>query len=202
MPLFRCVAVAALCGLPFGAAAAQRVLLPRPDTLGANFDASRPGHGTAADFDFLIGTWQYRYQRRNPQTLAYSSVLVGTWTAKRTHDGLVVEDEFTTPSRDGRRGSVQTYRVFNPADSTWQIQGVNVRRGVWKPGVSWSDGHDRYLVQDNPDLHLKTRIRYYAITANHFLWRADGSVDGGHTWVPDVMLIEATRISNDRGQRP
>lgn len=194
--MFRFVALGALCTVPLSAVSAQRVELPRPDTLGANFDASRPGHGTPADYDFLIGTWQFRFQARNPQTLAYTPVVTGTWTASRTHDGLVVEDEFVTPAREGGRGLTQTYRVFNPADSTWQIQGVSVRGRVWQPGVSWSDGKDRYLVQDNPFLKLKIRIRYYAITPDHFLWRADGSKDGGQTWLPDVMLIEATRASH------
>jgi hypothetical protein len=50
-------------------------------------------------------------------------------------------------------------------------------------------------VQENPGLGALTRIKYYAITPTHFLWRADGSRDGGKTWMKDVILIEATRVS-------
>jgi len=40
---------------------------------------------------------------------------------------------------------------------------------------------------------LITRIRYYAVTPDHFLWRADGSSDGGKTWIRDFWKIEANR---------
>lgn len=86
-----------------------------------------------------------------------------------------------------------TYRAFDPTEGVWKVQGVNVRRAVWQPGVSWSDAGNRYLVQENPDRKTTIRVRYYSITADHFLWRADGSRDGGKTWMKDVMLIEATR---------
>jgi hypothetical protein len=40
-----------------------------------------------------------------------------------------------------------------------------------------------------------TRIRYYDITAEHFLWRADASSDGGKTWTRDFWKIEARRAA-------
>lgn len=189
----RIALMTALSAVPI-AAGAQAVVIPRPDTLGANFAADHPGRGTPSDYDFLIGKWQFRTQARNPTTLAYGPVNTGTWTATRTHGGFVVEDEFAGARPDGGTNVTETYRVFNPQDTVWAIEGVSVRRGVWQPGTGWSDGRDRFLVQDNPGLHARLRIRYYDITSNHFLWRADGSTDGGRTWVPDVILIEATRV--------
>ena len=50
---------------------------------------------------------------------------------------------------------------------------------------------ERLLIQHYGD--YTTRIKYYAITANHFLWRADGSSDGGRTWQLDLWKMEATR---------
>jgi hypothetical protein len=185
-------------------AQSQAAVIPRPDTLGANFDADSPGQGTPSDYDFLVGKWNYRYQARNPKTGAYTPVVTGVWTGTKSHDSFVFEDEFVIARPDRPRSIVMTYRVFDPVEKRWAIQGIGVQRGVWQPGRSWTDGRDRFLVQDNPatkidnetpEMRTKVRIRYYSITRDHFLWRADGSIDGGVTWLRDVMLIEATRAT-------
>src|SRR4051812_23836898 len=87
--------------------------LPRPDTTGANFDAAKPGTATPADFDFLIGQWRFRLQARDPKTLAYGPVQHGTWTAAKTHEGLIVEDQFSTDLADGSHSLLMTYRVYD-----------------------------------------------------------------------------------------
>jgi hypothetical protein len=169
-------------------ALAQNAEIPRPDTLGANFDHTAIGKGTPSDYDFMVGKWEFRYQARDPESGKYSPVIKGSWVGTRVHDGLFA-DQFI-----GSGGPIMTYRAFNPTDGNWKVQGVAIRRGVWQPGASWSDGANRYLVQDNPDRKTTIRVRYYSITADHFLWRADGTRDGGKTWMRDVMLIEANRV--------
>ena len=188
------IIVAALCAAITSTAAAQGAVVPRPDTLGANFDDAHPGIGTLADYDFLIGKWTYRLQQRNPQTGVWSSVRSASWSASKPHGDEMEEDEFVSILPDGSRAIVMTYRVFDAVAKRWAVQGVGLKRGSWQPGISWSDGKDRFLVQDIPDQQAKVRIRYYAITPNHFQWRADGSIDGGKTWVRDLLLIEATRV--------
>ena len=187
-----------LLAIPAGSlpASAQQPVVPRPDTLGANFDAGTPGTGTAEDYDFLIGRWSYRFQFRDPVSGAYGPARQGTWRATKRPDAPFVAEEFTATSSDAGRsqGMILTYRAFNPARRRWEIQGVGTKRGVWQPGVSWSDGADRLLVQDDPERGYRTRIRYYAITRDRFLWRADGSRNGGKTWIRDLMLIEAKRL--------
>jgi hypothetical protein len=192
------VSVLALAAVP-RPAGAQQALVPRPDTLGAAFDASAIGIATPGDYDFLIGRWSYRFQFRDPASGAFGPVRQGTWTATRRADAPFVADEFTATSPDspGSQGTILTYRAFNPARRVWEIQGVGTRRGSWSPGVSWSDGTSRYLVQDHPARGLRVRIRYYSITPGRFLWRADGSRDGGRTWLRDVMLIEAVRVREE-----
>jgi hypothetical protein len=183
-----------LCGTPNEAQ--QLVEIPRPDTLGANFDATKVGTGTPSDVDFLVGTWNYRFQsRKQGNPMEYGPARPGTWTGAKTHGGLLVEDEFSTQNPDGTRTLSMTYRVFNAEKKAWYIQGVGGRRGVWAPGVAWSDGQSRYLVQDYPELGVKMRIKYYSITPDHFLWRADGSQDGGKSWLLDFWLIEAKRVT-------
>jgi hypothetical protein len=170
-------------------------VVPRPDTTGANFDASKPGTGTTSDFDFLIGQWRFQLQARDPKTGAYGPVQRGIWTAAKTHEGMIVEDQFSTDQPNGTHSLLMTYRVYDTVNRNWTIQGIQTRVGSpWQPGAAWASGADRLLVQSHPAIGRMTRIRYYNITPNHFQWRSDGSADGGKTWLADVLLIEATRI--------
>jgi len=177
-------------------AAAQRPDVPTPDTLGANFRHDSVGTSTPTDFDFLDGKWNIRFQSRKSAT-EFNPAVAGTWSARRTHDGLVIEDEFSLINpNDGSRSLTLTYRVYNKARKTWEIAGTSAKQGTpWAPGTSWSDGRDRFVVQTygTGEKALITRIRYYAVTPDHFLWRADGSSDGGKTWIRDFWKIEANR---------
>ena len=179
-------------------AGAQVPDVPAPDTLGANFRHDSVGTSGPNDFDFLEGSWRIRFQARKSDT-EFWPARAGTWTGRRTHGGLVLEDEFSLVNpTDGSRSLTLTYRVYNKARKTWEIAGVAARQGSpWAPGVSWSDGRDRFVVQryGTGDSTLITRIRYYAITPDHFLWRADGSMDGGRTWIRDYWKIEAHRAA-------
>jgi hypothetical protein len=110
----------------------------------------------------------------------------------------VIEDEFSliNPS-NGNRSLTLTYRVYNKQRKTWEIAGTSAKNGSpWAPGVSWADSKgDRFVVQTygTGEGALITRIRYYQVTKDHFLWRADGSQDGGKTWIRDFWKIEADR---------
>lgn len=171
--------------------------VPAPDTLGANFKHDSLGTSTPTDFDFLDGRWTIRFQARKSAT-EFNPAQAGTWSAHRTHDGLVIEDEFSliNPS-NGSRSLTLTYRVYNKQRKTWEIAGTSAKNGSpWAPGVSWADAKgDRYVVQTygSGEGALITRIRYYQVTKDHFLWRADGSQDGGKTWIRDFWKIEADR---------
>ena len=176
-------------------AGAQVRDVPTPDTLGANFRHDSAGTSTPTDFDFLDGTWNIRFQARKSPT-EFNPARTGTWSARRIQNGLVIEDEFSLANADGSRTLTLTYRVYDRQRKTWEIAGVNAKEGSpWAPGTSWSNGKDRFVVQTygGGDHSLITRIRYYQVTPNHFLWRADGSVDGGNTWIRDYWKIEADR---------
>jgi|SRR5687767_5772895 len=183
--------------------------VPTPDTLGANFRHDSVGTSGPTDFDFLDGNWTIRFQSR--KCSGQSGQLVcpreywparrGTWSARRIHDAQIIEDKFSTINpNDGSRSFTLTYRVYDQAKKTWEIAGTNAKQGSpWAPGTSWMDAKgDRFVVQTygtGPN-SLITRIRYYQVKPNHFLWRADGSVDGGKTWIRDYWKIEAQRDGN------
>ena len=110
----------------------------------------------------------------------------------------MIEDEFSLiNASNGSRSLTLTYRVYNKQRKTWEIAGTSAKNGSpWAPGVSWADAKgDRYVVQTygSGEGALITRIRYYQVTKDHFLWRADGSQDGGQTWIKDFWKIEADR---------
>ena len=70
--------------------------------------------------------------------------------------------------------------------------GTNPYYSTWELGLTWSDREDRYAVQHYGPAIM--RIRYLAISPNHFLWRVDQSTDGGKTWQRDHWAMEANRL--------
>ncbi len=177
---------------------AQQRSINLPDTLGANFDIADSAHAraTASDFDYLLGAWEFTFQGRK-QDGGWNPAFSGHWTAeKRSQDqqGVLFEDHWRAdhPGEAASTGTY-TYRAFNAQGPLWQCQGIDTENGQWAPGIAWSDGTNRYMVQ-----HYGTaimRIRYFAITPQSFLWRADLSVDGGRTWQRDRWTMEAHRIA-------
>ncbi|SRR6266545_4426743 len=167
-----------------------------PDTMGANFSIadSATASGTREDFDFLIGVWHFTFQQRRPNG-SFGPAFIGHWSAekKRTANSFV-EDHFRADSRRSPAGSgTWTFRVFNPQRKLWEMKGVDSERGVWAPGLCWSDATSRYVTQ-----HYGTsimRIRYFAINDTSFLWRADLSEDTGRTWIGDWWTMQAHRVA-------
>ena len=183
-----------------GGLSAQSVHAPRaialPDTLGTGISiADSATHtGTTADFNFLVGVWEFRFQTRRPDG-TFNPAWSGHWFAsKKASANPFIEDHFRAddPSVSYDVGT-WTYRVFNPTRKLWEMEGVDSRAGAWSPGLCWSDADNRYLIQRyGPAL---MRIRYFAITDTSFLWRADRTVDGGRTWINDWWTMSAHRIS-------
>jgi len=201
MRLARCLPPLFVLAAAASPAAAQQLPPPAPravqfpDTLGANFDVadSASAHGTPADFDFLVGLWTFRFQGRRPDG-QFAPAFVGHWTAakKRVPNGFL-EDHWRPDNRQASaENGTWTYRVFNPQRRLWEMQGVGSEAGTWAPGLCWSSGNDRLLVQRYGTTIM--RIRYTAITDTGFLWRADASRDGGKTWTRDWWTMEARRV--------
>jgi len=169
---------------------AQSDNVPAPDTLGANFDIEHPGTTTADAYDYLIGEWNFRFQTRREDG-SFNPPRSGHWRVWKSHDGLMVEDEWIIDPPPGQPPRITvTYRAWNPQSRRWEIAGVVPGVGSFDTGTTWGTGDVRMLIQHYGD--FVTRIKYYDITANHFLWRADGSGDG-RTWQRDMWRMEATR---------
>jgi hypothetical protein len=166
-----------------------------PDTMGANFAIadSASAKGTPTDYESLLGSWQFTFQQRRPDGL-WNPAFTGRWDfAKKDIRNALIIDHWRPDNGRGQDEGTYTYRAFNPARGIWEIQGVDTDRGRFDAGLSWSDSTSRFVVQRTGSAIM--RIRYFAITPQHFLWRADRSNDGGITWLRDTWTMEVTRIA-------
>ena len=187
--------------------AAQGRTIQLPDTLGANFNIgdTATARGSATDFDYLDGTWHFTFQWRNPDG-TFGEGFSGHWysgkkVAEHYREGgrdvqvVLVEDQWRPDDNEATSANgTYTWRAFSSQRRLWAIEGIGTRDngGEWNPGLAWGDGANRYLVQ-----HYGSniaRIRYFNITPDSFLWRADWSQDGGRTWIRDFWIMRASRI--------
>lgn len=173
--------------------AARMVALP--DTLGANFAIADSATKTASpgDFDFLVGLWEFRFQNRRKDG-SYQPPFAGHWfVEKRNVKGGMIEDHWRAdaPTASLESGTY-SYRVYSPSRKLWTMQGVNADVGFWEPGLAWTDGESRCVVQHYDGFMM--RIRYFDITPTSFLWRGDISNDNGLTWTRDWWIMEGKRI--------
>ena len=166
-----------------------------PDTLGANFPLadSLKMAGTLADYDALLGTWEFRFQPRRNEG-GFWPPFTGHWTFEKKPGGGLIVDTWRPDDPDvPMQQSLYTYRTFDPVRKVWQMIGSQSKGGEIQPGLTWSDGTYRYAIQRNG--RVISRIRYLSIEKNSFLWRSDVSTDGGTTWQLDSGTMEARRIS-------
>ncbi len=109
--------------------AAREIALP--DTLGANFalaDSAR-GLATAADYDALVGTWEFRFQPRR-QDGAFWPPFTGHWTFEKVAGGGIVEDRWRPDDPETPMAqSLHTYRTFDPQRKVWQMYGSEAKGG-------------------------------------------------------------------------
>jgi hypothetical protein len=175
-----------------GELAARAIELP--DTLGArvNVADSLKALGTIADYDALIGMWEFTFQPRQPDG-SFGIPFEGHWTFEKKGDGGIIEDRWRPDNPATPMGSsLYTYRVFDPEQKVWRLVGANSRGGSLIPGRTWADASGRSGIEWYGNVLV--RFRYFALTPNRFLWRQDQSRDGGKTWILDTGMMEARRI--------
>lgn len=165
-----------------------------PDTLGTRVNAadSLKALGTITDYDPLIGVWEFTFQGRQ-QDGSFGAPFKGHWIFEKKGDGGIIEDRWRPDNPTAPMAtSLYTYRIFDPEEKVWRLVGANSRGGSIIPGRTWADPDGRSGIEWYGDVLV--RFRYFAITANHFLWRQDQSRDGGKTWILDTGMMEARRI--------
>ncbi len=182
---------------------AQPARIPPPDvdlgdTRGADFDTQAVGTATPADFDFLVGTWNFQFQQQ-AEPGKDRPTQTGVWTVQNTHDGHIVEDVWrlgTTPPTRRSRIACSIRRESSGKFKARSRSEAGGRRHRVEPGERAAPG---------PALHLvgaaRPASRYFDITDTSFRWRADGSSDQGKTWTPDIWKMRATRTGENLPRR-
>jgi hypothetical protein len=98
-----------------------------------------------------------------------------------------------------------TIRAYNAVQDQWELIGMDEGNGLRDFGTARRVGAEMHLEQTfgatsaNP---FTMRIRYYDIRPDRFSWVAERSTDGGRTWEPDHLRIQAQRIGPARTLGP
>ena len=166
--------------------------------MGANFLVTDTVTGSSGptDYDFLIGTWRFTFQARQRDG-SFTPPFTGHWVFAKKEtggQGVLIEDHWRPDDATATwEAGTWTYRAYNPDRKIWEMQGVNTNRGAWQPGLMWSAGADRLLIEWYGPMLV--RFRYFAINPDRFLWRADATFDRGQSWTRDYWTMEVHRIS-------
>jgi hypothetical protein len=174
--------------------AAQEAARPTAELMRANHDAHQ------GDFDYLLGDWEF-----TAVSLLYGDYR-GYWSAVRLPDGAQLLDEFRAVGDSGETVYVtRTLRSYNAAADRWELVGMDEANGLQDLGTGRRVGDEVHIEQrfgvvtGDP---ATLRIRYHDIRPDRFSWVADRSTDGGRTWVPNHLRIEARRIGPPRHLGP
>lgn len=149
----------------------------------------------AHDFDYLLGDWEFTADDKDHGKYR------GYWSAASLPDGQIL-DEYRVVGDQGETYYVSTtLRVYNAVLDQWELVSAEPGAGLQNAGTARRDGAEMHIEQkfgytsEHPSLW---RIRYYDIKPDRFSWNGDRSPDGGKTWVPGFLHIEARRTGAAR----
>jgi len=149
----------------------------------------------AADFDYLLGDWEFTAVSKQ------WGKFHGRWSAVKLVEGQIL-DEYRVLDGEGKTVYVTTtLRNYNEAKKVWDLVGADAGGGLRDAGTARRNGDEMHIDQtfgasgDQPSLW---RIRYYDIRPDAFSWAGDRSADGGKSWTKDFQKIEARRVGPRR----
>ncbi|GAB3834611.1 hypothetical protein [Kribbella italica] len=141
------------------------------------------------DFDFLVGSWDLRNERRRPalgEPAEWYDV-ESTMRAWTYFDGAISFDEGWFPALDFQGA---TFRVYNPTSGTWSIHWINSQRGQLETPVIGAFSNDVGIFE-GPDVWedhpIDVRFRWTPGT-EQARWEQFFSTDNGKTWVPNWKM--------------
>jgi hypothetical protein len=152
-----------------------------------------PTLSSAADFDFLVGTWSTK-QRRLKKRLQHSDeweTFDATVAMHKLPGGSANFDTLVAPAwRPGWTGTA--LRIFNPATNLWSIfwftsdgGGLDAKTGQLEPPVVGRfDGDEGVFEGDDKFDGRPIRVRFVwtRLGADAARWQQSFSPDGGQTW--------------------
>jgi len=173
---------------------AQTLSNRTPEQIKASYAAHQ------GDFDYLLGDWEFTSVSRD------FGAGRGYWTAVRLAEGAQVLDEYRVVGDSGQTYYASaTLRAYNAVLDRWELVSAEQGTGLQNVGTAHKAGAEMHIEQKfgvmSPTPSL-WRIRYYDIRPDRFSWTGDRSTDGGKTWTPQWLQIEARRIGRPRALGP
>jgi len=148
-------------------------------------------------FDFLIGDWDVdatRFKDDGTPLFKY----MAAWNAMYLNGGRMVMDDFRALGPNGQPvSSFVTLRTYSEVTQRWELTGLQALQpamqsewhGVSKDGEMLLDATGK---APSGDL-IKTRIRFFNISADAFSWESSMSLDQGKSWKKTAEL-RAVRV--------
>jgi len=156
----------------------------------------QPIEAGPGQLSFFIGAWSLESQSLQRDGSYISNKARSD--VYRTLDDAAIQDDFRLLDDDGQvvfRGT--SFRTFVPQTGKWAIKWVMAGEpGMTDITATWTgkellmegrgyDGMGEFL----------EKARYFDITADSYEFALSRSYDGGETWIENMNLIHATRIS-------
>jgi len=163
---------------------------------------AQPAPAESRQFDFLLGQWDLEvHPKVSGIAAAIHGVprLTGTLKARRTLDGLAIEDEMRIVDASGNPISfTHALRTYSKGEGRWKVGGLDVFRSRFSESSGTLQGGEMRLsgrgfdAEGHPTL---TRVRYFDIGPDAFRIQQDRSSDDGRTWDEGVVSIAARRVA-------
>jgi len=145
-----------------------------------------------SDFDFTLGEWDADVIHYAADGTV-SQELEGSWSAKASFGGKVIEDQFIQRVGGVDDASAFTLRTYCEETQRWEM--VFLWAGQPATGLIAFVGN---RVDNEMHLNLQQlgpnglvtlmRIRFFDISSDSFSWENSTSVDNGLTWLPGMSL--------------
>lgn len=151
-----------------------------------------------SQFAFIIGKWRcdVRVKGEDGAWQTYKA----TWIGRYILDGYVIADEYRMTSEAGElivHG--MNFRSYSVEKKTWLMRWLDATRSSWVElgseqlgGVRVNPKTITFNLIDIFAPDAISRVTFSNISANHFTWSEEKSVDKGRTWT-EFVVIEAHR---------
>jgi hypothetical protein len=151
-----------------------------------------------SQFAFLIGEWscEVKAQGADGTWQTYRA----TWVGRYILDGYVIADEYRMTDHAGElivHG--MNFRSYSAEQNAWVMRWLDATRSSWVElgpaalgGVRVEAGTITFCLADSFAPGAICRVTFSNISAGHFTWTEEKSLDHGRTWTAFVV-VEAHR---------
>ena len=153
-----------------------------------------------SQFAFIIGEWRCDVRVEGPDETW--ETFQATWVGRYILDGYVIADEYRMTNRAGDvvvHGI--NFRTYSVDRKTWVMRWLDATRSFWvelgsedRGGVRVTPEAITFDLVDQFAPDALSRVTFSNMSADHFTWKEEKSLDDGQTWAAFVA-IEAHRTN-------